>query len=1050
MRRGPIFIFFFKQYAALLLGAAVSLGATAGDEAIGALERKYAEGEAQAAQWTPESNRTAAALFREVIAGAQAAGATELGARATENLVRLVEDDRERLELLRQAIALRESLGDRAAAARSRVKIGAALSRLGDKAAATKTLEEVLPVLHEAGDVAGEAGALNELGVIDYWSARYDEAVARHAAAFALIENGGDSELLGITLNLLARSHSKKGQDRAALEMYRRAYEVAGTVSDATKRELARIPALANMANTHLDLGEADRAEPLLEEAAALVEARQTPGLLEPVLTLRGKARAVLGELGPALDDLTRVRARYRESGNRVREANTVGLLGDVYRDVGDAEKAHEHHRAALALVRTLGDKLQEAQQLFRVGDDLAALGRGDEAVPPLEEALALTRASGDRPLEARALARLGEVRQASGRTEDAFDAFTQALALYRSSGGLRGEGTVLTSLGRLHARKGERGPADDCFVRALERLRAAGHRAGEAQALYERAALFRDGARLEEARDASSEALAIVESLRGTITGDTLRASLLASRQEYYEQLVDVLLRLDARDSGRGHAAAAFAVSERARARSLLDTLRERGANLREGVDAALIAQEGALRQKLSARAGRYEGVEPTLLEADARIERRLRSRGARQQRLTERPADAAERAAVAEEIAALLDEHREIQRRIRAASPRYAALTQPPPAPIEDVQQKVLDGDTALLEYFLGAERGVLWLVTRDSVDVFELPPRRAVEDAARDLYGCLKARGDVVEFESARERRGRLAAADARLPRAAQALSAMILAPLGERMLPPRLLIVAHGALQYVPFAALTRPGRPAPLLVEHEIVYAASASVLMELRAGAPREGRSEKDLAVLADPVFGDAYPRLPHTRVEAAELVRLAGKDRTVTALGLDANRDAIAGPAFAGCRIVHLATHAFVDGERPEMSGLVLSLVDAKGRPDDRGILRLHDIYDLKLDADLVVLSACQTALGQEVRGEGLVGLTRGFLYAGARRVVASLWSSPDEATAVLMSAFYRNLLKRGLTPPAALRAAQLSLRRSGRWTAYDWAGFIVQGDWR
>jgi CHAT domain-containing protein len=167
-------------------------------------------------------------------------------------------------------------------------------------------------------------------------------------------------------------------------------------------------------------------------------------------------------------------------------------------------------------------------------------------------------------------------------------------------------------------------------------------------------------------------------------------------------------------------------------------------------------------------------------------------------------------------------------------------------------------------------------------------------------------------------------------------------------------------------------------------------------------------------------------------------------------ATGFDANRAAAVSPALAEYRIVHLATHGVLNTRQPDLSGVVLSLVDAAGRPQD-GFLRLHDIYNLRLNADLVVLSACQTALGRDVGGEGLVGLTRGFMYAGAKAVVASLWQVDDESTSELMKRFYRGMLEEKRRPADALRAAQLDMSRQRRWSApFHWAGFVLQGDWR
>jgi CHAT domain-containing protein len=196
--------------------------------------------------------------------------------------------------------------------------------------------------------------------------------------------------------------------------------------------------------------------------------------------------------------------------------------------------------------------------------------------------------------------------------------------------------------------------------------------------------------------------------------------------------------------------------------------------------------------------------------------------------------------------------------------------------------------------------------------------------------------------------------------------------------------------------------------------------------------------------------FGQTeFPRLPHTRREADAITSLAPEAARRESLDFEASRATALGPELGDYRIVHFATHGLVNGEHPELSGVVLSLVDKDGARQD-GFLRLNEIYNLKLGADLVVLSACRTALGKEVRGEGLVGLTRGFMYAGAPRVVASLWAVDDKATVELMKTFYREMLLKRQRPAAALRAAQVSVWRQRHLPPYYWAAFVLQGEWK
>jgi CHAT domain-containing protein len=297
-------------------------------------------------------------------------------------------------------------------------------------------------------------------------------------------------------------------------------------------------------------------------------------------------------------------------------------------------------------------------------------------------------------------------------------------------------------------------------------------------------------------------------------------------------------------------------------------------------------------------------------------------------------------------------------------------------------------------------------------------------------------------------------------------------MLLGPAAAHIGNKRLLIVGEGVLKYLPFGALPEPGTETPLMVSREIVTAPSASVVAILRQETVHRRPATKLLAVLADPVFhtddarigtsdktsvrsaSDAgmqdFARLRFSRTEADEITRLAGSGGTLRALDFDASRETAMKPELGEYRIVHFATHSLLNNEHPELSGVVLSLVDRSGRPQN-GFLRLYDIYGLRLGAELVVLSACRTALGEEIKGEGLIGLTRGFLYAGAPRVVATLWEIDDRTTAEAMKKFYEGMLSRGERPAEALRAAQIALWKSKGWDApYYWAAFTLEGEWR
>jgi CHAT domain-containing protein len=404
------------------------------------------------------------------------------------------------------------------------------------------------------------------------------------------------------------------------------------------------------------------------------------------------------------------------------------------------------------------------------------------------------------------------------------------------------------------------------------------------------------------------------------------------------------------------------------------------------------------------------------------------------------------------------------------------------------------MLNDDTVLLEYSLGEKRSFVFVLDQQSIRVVQLAGQARIEQAARRMHRSVAAYGDSTL-------QGMNTLEDA-VQQAVFNLSRLVLSPIPSDWLRKRILVVPDGALEYVPFTALVRPAARglavgAPLVSAHEVVNLPSASSVAALRDRKTPETAFSGAVAVLADPVFelndsrlrtrpektqkatevqrreaglvslSDGTPpltrsavdfglarnmninlrRLPGTRREAREILSLSLRSKA--ALDFDASRATAMSPELSRYGIVHFATHGLLNSQHPELSGLVFSLVDKNGNAQN-GFLQLQDIYNMNLPADLVVLSACETGLGKEISGEGLVGLTRGFMYAGASRVVASLWKVSDAATAELMQRFYRGMLQEHLSPPAALRQAQISMWKQKRWhSPYFWAAFQIQGDW-
>jgi CHAT domain-containing protein/predicted negative regulator of RcsB-dependent stress response len=754
----------------------------------------------------------------------------------------------------------------------------------------------------------------------------------------------------------------------------------------------------------------------------------------------------------------------YRRANDSREEAETLNSIGEAYLLLGEIQKALAKYNEALPLSRAVGTREVEAITLIGIGLAYKSLGEKRKALEKFNEALPISRAVGDRSGEAVTLNHIGLVYDTLGELQKALEKYNEALPLRRAVGDRSGEATTLNSIGGVYRSLGETQKALEKYNEALPLRREVGDRDGEATTLLGIARVEQKRGNLTQARQVIEQAIDIIESLRTNIVSQELRASYFASRQEFFETYIDVLMQMRKQNQAEAFDAAALAVNERARARSLLELLKESRADIRQGVDGSLLERERSLQQRLNARA-------------------------AAQARLLNRKHTLEQADAVAKEIAAITAEYEEVQAQIRARSPRYAALTQPQPLGLTEIQQQALDEDTLLLEYALGEKRSYLWLVSQGSIDSHELPPRAEVEAATRRVY----------ELLTVRPKRG--TPPDPQFIAQAKALSRMLLGPVAPRLGGKRLVVVAPGAQSYLPFAALPAPedekrpvGGYEPLIARHEVVSVPSSSVLSIIRREMAGRQRATKSVAVLADPVFEESDPRLesakngnssgetpaastadaelseltrairtmnfpdaragfirlPFSRYEADSVIALTPKGTGLKATDFNASRALAMSGQLSQYRILHFATHGLLNSERPELSGLVFSLVDREGKPQD-GFLRLHEVYNLQLNADLVVLSACETGLGKEIKGEGLIGLTRGFMYSGAPRVVASLWNVDDLATAELMKLFYQRMLKDGLPAGAALRAAQLELSKQKRWASpYYWAGFVLHGEWK
>jgi CHAT domain-containing protein/tetratricopeptide (TPR) repeat protein len=877
---------------------------------------------------------------------------------------------------------------DAATAAQQR---GHAYHHLGLLKAALDSYRQALLLSARGHDRILESDIGSDVGSTQSWIANtpadFDSARRHCDAALTIARQQGAKRQEVRALQCLGEAAYYGQLGEEALARYSEAARVLETFDD---RELSA-QNLRRIGRGTSDLGRFEEARAAYEQAlaiwAALGDQRQQ------AIVQVGLARldARNGAYQHALEGYGGALARLEKMGDGLWQGSCLTGIAEVQSALGDTASASGRWEQALQIFEGAGVDSVAIDVTMSLGANNLARGDDATALRRFESALQRAEALGTDRWKAFALRFIGVVYLVRKQPAVARPYLERALELQQKLGdsaGYRLRPRVLNALGEMHRLLGEHETAVDYLTRSLAVSRTGGDRLTEASTLYTLARSAVDRNQLGVARGQIQEALQVAESVRSDVLQRDLRASYVASIYQWYELHVDILTRLGTAQRDPAFARAAFEASERARARSLLDALTR-----------------------------------------------------------NENPAANAKR-----------------------------------PAPLRFRQvQQLLDRDTVLVEYLLGEDRSYVWVVSQSGLATYQLPSRSEIEPLAHHVYRLLTARLTIAGRPE--QRAAAVAQADRDYWREAARLSDLVLGPM-RLAAGKRLLLVADGALHYLPFAALPSPGsvpldsgeEGVPMAVQHEIVNIPSAAGLFALRQVARQEGREPHRIAVFADPVFeyddprltvrgqeqqpqelltgvfgpSGRVPRLPATRDEAEWIARLSAVTRPLKAVGFDATRAAALDPGLARYQILHFATHSLFDNTNPGASGILLSRYNARGEQQD-GFVRMRDIYQMKLPVDLVVLSACNTALGNPIKGEGLVGMVRGFMQAGARRVVASHWKVDDEATGELMRRFYAGMLQQGRSPATGLREATLSIRQIDRWRApFYWAAFVVQGEWR
>lgn len=908
------------------------------------------------------------------------------------------------LEMFNQALSVGEKADLPLLRGKACVALGDIHANRAEASLALSLYQKALPLFERARDVQGPGIVYFKCGDIFKGTGSIDQALVMYEKALPLLEKAGNLTYQGNVYNSLCLINYQTGNTSTAFSMGEKAlkcYEKANS-------PVGFGNACCSLGLVHYGTGHYAKALAMYESALPYYEKARYPWGLGNVFIRRGDVYMRIGDSVKALPMFEKALSILERVDNPVYLANVYRKLGDVRVRTGDP-----------ALALTLYDK---ALALYEKAD--SPLGQGN---------MHLMR---------------GEICRKAGDREQALALYDKALALYARIGHVLGQGDVFQSRGDLWFAAGDwpRSVADS--VRALELYTRCDYPEGMVLALRRQAYALSKESKNEAALDRFETSFGLMENIRRHTGVEELKLRYLEDRLDYLEDATVFML-------GNGYKEKAFQTLERMKARLVLDRLAEGTVDLEKGVDPELRARREQLEAKRDTLRKERQGLYALPVKPEE-IERR-----------------STELAAECERIESELTE---VENRIRIHNPLYASVQYPDPPEVAEIQGDVLSDREALVEYFLGKQEAWCFVLTRTTFRAVRLPA--GTEEIVSGVSHLLAWVTGLSGTDGETGGKGKPKPTPPVEANARRLYDALI-APLGKDIRGKSLVIVPDGILSRLPFEVLTTGPRSKPVFLvgRQSIRYMPSASVFHFYRTRSKPRGKPGGFIG-LGDPVYDYEKFRAgkPESRVSipweslsanlalrisgsaGAELGRLPGTGEEVQAVKAlfrqagrqekaylrdEAREELVHSESLASCDYLHLAAHGILGDD---YQAIALSRIP--GSKED-GLLSLGEIMNLKWEARLVVLSACETGLGPVRRGEGVTGLARAVMYAGSPAAVVSLWSVSDTGTRELMTRFYGKMIRGGLPPAEALRQAKREMVKTAEWNSpFHWAAFVLYGE--
>lgn len=819
-----------------------------------------------------------------------------------------------------------------------------------------------------------------------YYLGEYRKVLACLNVELEFASKNGDIERKRRVLGNMGIIHRNLGNYQEALSLNNRALRICRNTGD-RKNEGRH---LTNISNIHMDLGDYENALMLFRTALAL----------------------------------------NRETGNNWSEAITLANIGDIYYAMGDYKRSIHYYENAQEINARVGNRQREGRNLERLGNISIKMGDHPKAISYFEEALAVNRKTGDKKGEVKTLRNIGTVYRSLGNFSEALRYYEKALGIVRDIGQKFQKRIVLNLMGDLFLKQKNFSMAMEFFNKALAVAEDTGIAAVNWESLYGLALVYQAQERYEQALKAYKKSIEVIEGTRSRLQLEEHRSGFLKDKVKVYESLVNLLYVMHQKNPSGSFIREALYTVEKAKARAFFDSLQEARIDLKMELSAEIKEKEYKINRKISR-------LQTDLLKPDLNEKKRNE---------------------ILFQLEKIEEKYQNLILTIKKENPGYAGLVYPEPYRIKDIQEQLLTEDLAVVEYFLGEEYSFVFLITRTELEILKIPSATVLNES---VYAYLK----LLSSKSQKTFRG---------VAASRHLYDRLVSPFRGNMKGIRdLIVIPDGNLHYLPFETLAvkneeKEAKVQYLIENFRISYAPSASSLIDLlsRKGARK---APKDFLAFADPVYtigkasesvadaernlrefymekGFRFTALKYSREEVKRIGKRIPEPFRDLYIGDRAREEVVKRLPLGDYNVVHFATHGWIDEDVIGRSGLVLTLDDD---PAEDGFFQVREIYGIRMHADLVVLSACQTGKGKLEKGEGVSGLSRAFLFAGADSVVVSLWNIDDRSTAIFMDHFY-NYLIRGEGKAQALRLAKLDMLDSKYNRPYFWAAFVLIGDAR